>query len=114
MSIQENEIDLERTLVNLSSAYTVNPQLVGITFPISIETKNNISYEIENIYRKSKCETYLEAITLLMDLYDYDYSNVNKILSNTMMDKLSNECLKNGSLKASVNELKCYDITSWS
>jgi len=116
-SLHQHEVDLdaERNLQKLKNNYKLNTKLVTIAKnqPHTVEMQNDISYEIENIYRVCDCNTYIEAITLFMDLYSYEYNLINKILSATILSKLQTECLKNGALKASIDELKCYDITKW-
>ena len=113
MSYQEDELDTIRSFSKLDTNYESKSELIGLSFPISEQTKNNISYEIETIHKVIGCNSYIESLSMFMDLYNYEYSDINKLMSTTILNKISAESLKNGWLKASINELKCHDVQSW-
>ena len=113
MSNQEDELDTLRSFSKLDTDYESKSELMGLSFPITEQTKNNISYEIETIHKVIGCISYVESLSMFMDLYNYEYSDINKLMSTTIFNKISAESLKNGLLKASVNELRCHDVHSW-
>ena len=113
MSNQEDELDIIRSFSKLDTDYESKSELMGLSFPISEQTKNNISYEIETIHKVIGCISYVESLSMFMDLYNYEYSDINKLMSTTILNKISAESLKNGLLKESINELKCHDVQSW-
>lgn len=114
MSYQEDELDFTRSFEKLDTDYKSKTELMGLSFPISQQTKTNISYEIETIHKIIGSHSYIESLSMFMDLYEYEYSDIHKIISITFLEKLTSECLNNGSLKSSSNMLKCHDITKWS
>jgi len=113
MSYQENALDQLRSFEKLGNDYKINDAVMGLELPITQQTKNNISYEIEIIYKTIDSVSYIEALSLFMDIYGYEYSDINKLISTTILNKITSESLSNGSLKASMYELKCHDITDW-
>ena len=111
MSLEDLELQRNAEMVN--RVYDINETLNEIQFPLSNEMKNNIAYEIEKIKIVCKCDSYIEAIVILMDVYAYEYDTINKILSPTILNKLHNESLHNGALKESKDLIKNFDILKW-
>ncbi len=109
-----SDLDLTRTLTRLDRNYEVVPELTGMTFPVNQQTKNIVSCEIEQIRKICHLDRYIESIALFMDIYSFEYSDVQKLLSTTMIEKITIESIKDGSLKGFEKELKCHDVTNWS